>query len=279
MEKITSQFPPYSDFNFTSMWCWNTQEKMKLSMLNENLVVLFYDYVTEQPFLSFIGKNKTNETASALIDYSEQNFKTASLKLVPEDTAKQLSHHFLVTPDEDAHDYIIPVAYLATLPEYPVNSHHAARYCRSFMKNNPKNKIKIQNISEVNGLIEVFKNWSHSKNLNHAELNEYKAFERLLQNHVSENFILSIFNDEKIIGFITLENISSDYSVCHFTKANSDYNGVYDMLMYLSGKHLQERGIKYFNFEQDLGIPNLRKAKRKYKPAFYLKKFIIGVKK
>jgi len=51
------------------------------------------------------------------------------------------------------------------------------------------------------------------------------------------------------------------------------------MLMYLSGKHLQEHGIKYFNFEQDLGIANLRKAKRKYKPPFYLKKFIVERKK
>jgi len=198
VEKVTSQFPPYSDFNFTSMWCWNTQEKMKLSLLNDNLVVLFHDYITEQPFLSFIGKNKADETATELIEYSLQNFKTEQLKLVPEDCAKLLSHDFIVTPDEDAHDYIIPVAYLATLPEYPANSHHAARDCKYFLKYFPTHEIKISAINKADYLIEIFKSWCHNKNLNHAELNEYKAFDRFLQNHESSNFTLSVFDDKKL---------------------------------------------------------------------------------
>ncbi|MEY4580839.1 MAG: hypothetical protein RL701_5542 [Pseudomonadota bacterium] len=61
----------YSDYNFTSMWAWNIEERRELSMLNDNLVVKFTDYVTGEPFLSFLGKRETQRTACSLLDFSE----------------------------------------------------------------------------------------------------------------------------------------------------------------------------------------------------------------
>ena len=43
-------------------------------------------------------------------------------------------------------------------------------------------------------------------------------------------------------------------------------------------KILDLRGVKYFNWEQDLGLPGLRKSKEKYHPSFFFKKFIVGLK-
>ncbi|MCA1638525.1 MAG: hypothetical protein LC768_09365, partial [Acidobacteria bacterium] len=45
VESFTNQFPPYSDFNFTSLWCWNVSEKIQVSQLYGNLIVRFTDYV------------------------------------------------------------------------------------------------------------------------------------------------------------------------------------------------------------------------------------------
>ena len=72
VEKITSQYPPYSDFNFVSMWSWDIKGEMRLSMLNGNLVVKFNDYITGEPFYSFLGKNKLNETAEILLNLSKE---------------------------------------------------------------------------------------------------------------------------------------------------------------------------------------------------------------
>src|SRR6185369_9800822 len=67
IEAITNKYPPYSDFNFTSMWCWDTRGEMMVSELNNNLVVKFADYITGEPFYSFIGTNDTNDTVRQLI--------------------------------------------------------------------------------------------------------------------------------------------------------------------------------------------------------------------
>ncbi len=62
VEKFTSEFPPYSDFNFISMWIWDIADNMMISQLNKNLVVVFNDYLSGKPFISFLGKNKISET-------------------------------------------------------------------------------------------------------------------------------------------------------------------------------------------------------------------------
>src|SRR3989344_4097549 len=85
VEKFTSKFPPYSDFNFYSMWGWDIHNNIKLSRLNDNLVVLFKDYISDDSFLSFIGSKKVIETTHQLISFSKKNYKKNFLKLVPEE--------------------------------------------------------------------------------------------------------------------------------------------------------------------------------------------------
>lgn len=68
IEQFTSKFPPYSDFNFVSMWSWDIKGEMRVSQLNDNLVVRFTDYLTGEPFYSFLGNNKVNDTAEKLLE-------------------------------------------------------------------------------------------------------------------------------------------------------------------------------------------------------------------
>src|SRR6185436_18619332 len=91
VEKFTSKFPPYSDFNFVSMWSWDIKGEMRLSMLNGNLVVRFTDYLTGELFYSFLGNSKVNETAEMLINFSRKEGLGAKLRLVPEDSIKGLN--------------------------------------------------------------------------------------------------------------------------------------------------------------------------------------------
>src|SRR5688572_28215219 len=91
VEKFTSKFSPYSDFNFVSMWSWDIRGKMGLSMLYGNLVVRFTDYLTGEPFYSFLGNHKANETAAELMNLSQKEGLPLKLQLIPEESVQKIN--------------------------------------------------------------------------------------------------------------------------------------------------------------------------------------------
>jgi len=280
IKAFTSKFPPYSDFNFTAMWSWswNMNQKMMICQLNKNLVVLFNDYVSGQRFLSFIGDNKVSETASQLIAHSLKHYKTSFLKLIPEEIAGALpKSEFLITPDRDSYDYVYSISHLASMNSWTQNS--LSKGIRQFVKKYPNYIIKQNSFKEIskNEYLEVFKRWSKNKKINnYFELNEYKAFEKFLQNHDDNIKIISLYINNVLVGFNMCEIISHDYANSGFSKADIKYHAsIYALLNWEEAKILKEQGIKYYNWEQDLGILGLRKAKMKYEPDFFLNKFIL----
>ena len=59
----------------------------------------------------------------------------------------------------------------------------------------------------------------------------------------------------------------------HVEKANVNYRGLYQAINNEFCRHVASRA-KYINREEDMGIPNLRKAKLSYKPVKLLEKYI-----
>jgi hypothetical protein len=109
-------------------------------------------------------------------------------------------------------------------------------------------------------------------------LNEFKAFKKFLQNDDDDIKIVSLYINGVLAGFNIYEIISADYANCSFSKADVKYHSsVYDILDWEEAKILNTKKIKYYNWEVDLGIPGLRYSKEKYKPAFFLKKFTVGL--
>ncbi len=54
IEKYINLYPPYSDYNFASLWVWNTKKNILVSRLNNNL-----DYRFNMPHQSK-GNNDNN---------------------------------------------------------------------------------------------------------------------------------------------------------------------------------------------------------------------------
>ncbi|MBU0999249.1 DUF2156 domain-containing protein [Patescibacteria group bacterium] len=281
VEKFTSKFPPYSDFNFISMWIWDISNNMEISQLNKNLVVVFSDYISGKPFISFIGKNKISETALELINFSKKNYQTSSLKLIPEEMAKILMKlGFSAIPDLNSHDYIYSTSHLANMDAWHQNS--SSKRIRQFIKKYPDFFIRqyssVKKISK-NEYLEVFKKWTKNKKIeNYFELSEYKAFEKLFQADNENIKVLSLYLKNILIGFSIFEILADNYAISHFIKADiSFHSSVYDILNFEEAKILKNQGIKYYNWEQDLGIQGLRNSKLKYKPSFLLKKYKVSL--
>ncbi|HEY4509171.1 MAG TPA: phosphatidylglycerol lysyltransferase domain-containing protein [Candidatus Paceibacterota bacterium] len=278
VENITKGFPPYSDFNFTSIWIWDINEKMMFSELNNNLVVLFYDYVTNKPYLSFIGTNMISETTSTLLDYSKKKFKVKFLKLIPEEIAKNLPvSEFNAISDRDSHDYIYYIPNLANMEILQENS--SGREIRQFMRKYPDYKAKDSSIQDApkQEYEELFHRWARNKKIENCfEMNEYKAFQKMFEIKDDRVRVVSLYVDGLLVGFNVHEILDNDFVISHFAKYDAFFHrAIYDVLNWEEAKFLNSKGLKHFNWEQDLGILGLRQSKEKYKPGFFLEKFIV----
>jgi hypothetical protein len=100
LEDYTCAFPPYSDYTFVSLWCWDLQQQFALARLNDDLIVRFTDYTTDEPFLSFFSKRPTAATLDAIFAFlqNEPGY-LPYLKLVPERSLQgmDLSDNYSIT--------------------------------------------------------------------------------------------------------------------------------------------------------------------------------------
>lgn len=74
------------------------------------------------------------------------------------------------------------------------------------------------------------------------------------------------------VGFVLGELLKKEVFSIHFAKASRQYKGSYQYIFQELAQSLS-KNVLFLNFEQDLGIPELRKSKRSYFPDKLVKKF------
>ena len=282
VEALTLKFAPYSDFNFMSMWSWDTKGSMQLSMLNNNLVVKFSDYVTGEAFYSFLGTNNVNETAKTLLEDAKQNGITECLKLIPEVVVREIdTSNFHLEEDRDNDDYILPTDILKKYHTPKTKSR--AKAVRKFKKNfiTRTELLDLNNPEIRNAIQTLFESWAkqhrYEKNVIHKEL---VAINRFIEHPDKERIMaIGIFIDSNLVGFCFTELLPGGYAMAHFWRVNLVVSpDLYAYLMQENGRVLSEHGCDFMNIEQDLGLPNLRKWKNSYGSDLFLKKYQIKAK-
>jgi len=281
IEKITQKYPPYSDFNFASMWSWDIRGEMRVSKLYDNLVIRFTDYITDKLFYSFLGDNRTTETAEELLKISKNENLKLELRLIPEISLKNIDlGKFIIKEDRDNFDYIYSTKKLAILPgaEYS----NMRRLVNNFGKKNKNISIRTLDLSLVEDRLEILKLdylWKKNKNQDFDTENEYEALNRLLS---SANYFslrnIGVFVENKLIAFTINENNSNQHATSFFAKFDVHYKGSYFYSMKRTAESLLEGNYEYLNCEQDLGLPGLRFCKESLRPVEYLKKFTLKAK-
>jgi hypothetical protein len=101
---------------------------------------------------------------------------------------------------------------------------------------------------------------------------DYNACARALRhfNDLSLEGILITDGGSKNYAFLIASRLSDGTLAVHFAKGDRDFEGVYPFMFSQLGVGTA-RG--YLNFEQDLGLPGLRQAKRALAPAARLRKY------
>lgn len=284
VEDFALNYPPYSDFDFSSLWAYNTNSKTEITWLNKNLVIKHADYLTGSPVFSFLGHHKSRETISSLLDYLKQNGHPEELFILPEDSVKELLNiedlDFLIEEDSDQHDYIISLKESAELKN--INSHKLKAY-NTFLNTNDNYDFKIIDLKDpqiVKQIFKVFDHWASKGNkLPEDSIIERTAIQRLIEiSHLINLRPYGLYIEGELTGYLLDEYLHSTFVIGHFIKADTTYPGIYEFINQRSARDHYDKGYLYINIEQDLGIKGLRISKMQRNPVNFLKKYKVSRK-
>ncbi len=287
IEKITSRFNAYSDFNFASMWNYDTENTIRWSVLHKNLIVQFADYITGDPFLSFIGHQNIVSTAHELLDYAANHHLPPYLKLIPQeviDYEPHISEFFVVKDDPHNHDYILSVEEYLTFPGKKFSSKR--KNLRKFNESFPHATAEQLDLSDntiQSEIFDVFQKWAAIRSVPKDEYtHEFKATRRFIEAHRHFNYIaLGIRDGTKLLAYSLMEKEQKTFIQHHFLKTLTtyQYKGLFEKLDHEMALIAHTDGYSFVNIQQDIGIEGLRHAKSLGRPVTYLKKYIISEKK
>ena len=272
IEKITNEFEPYSDFNFVSLFSWDTNDNTQVSTLHGNLVIKLKDYTSDKTIYSLIGKTKIHESVEALLEM------TGELNLVPEIVADQVpSSGYLMDEEEDNFDYIYK---LVDLAELNGNGYKKKRNKINQFTNELQEVVTVETLTDIDeGLLEeiegVFVQWCFEGGKPpKTTVDEGVAILRACRNLKELDLhITTVRIKGKLKAFSVNEMVGDNYAVCHFEKTVMAHNNIGPFIVQQVAQYLVKKGCIYVNWEQDLGIAGLRQIKRSYLHSSFLKKY------
>lgn len=284
IERFARHFPPYSDFNFVSLYVHDIADDCHVSRLNDNLIVRFRDDITQEPFYSFLGCTQVTDTATRLLSLADEEGLPSQLRLIPEacingdpDSIRQT---FDISEDPDSADYIIEVASMVSLATGGWRSKRKA--ANKFKRNNPHHSIAQINLEDADiqaSITRLFHAWREKRGKTaEVALNELEAISRLLRHcRHFRLFSLGAFVDGQLEGFTVNEVVHDGHYMGHFGKTNPDRRGLAVVLESETAKYMQALGCTYMNYQQDMGLDGLKRHKASWHPIAHLRKYIIGI--
>lgn len=279
IEAYVHPYAPYSDFNFTNLYCYNLNDQVEFSWLNGNLVVRFQDFHSGELFYSFIGSQRPRETIEALISHCINTGIKAELRMIPEFVIQSNAEFngLRITESKDNHDYILSTDLLS---EYDGEPFRQKRYStKKFITNHSNiNLVTLdlnlaEKMAKIEGLLRSIADKNKKQLTNSPEL---PALQRLLNGIDSFSVsCLGVSVDDQLAAFIIYEVLDNQFAIGHFEKSDHTFEGISPFLIQALAKELRKKGILYFNYEEDLGLEGLRTMKQRYRPVNFLKKYSI----
>jgi hypothetical protein len=125
---------------------------------------------------------------------------------------------------------------------------------------------------------DLYRHWEEKKGF--MSMSESFAYDRFLEvSHHFQYVAVGLFDNNALIAVHISALPVSETANGLFEKADIRYVGVYQTLMHEVAKILISRGRTKLNYEQDLGIENLRKSKMAFDPQEFLKKYDVSRRK
>jgi hypothetical protein len=284
VDAMIAGYPPFADFNFVELWCWNRGQLGGIATLDGNLVVRWEDVITGELFLSFIGTNKVERTAEKLIAYAKERGIEPRLQAVPGvvvNSGADFGDALIVEEDMHNGDYLLSVSEWAAMAGSRFRNKRNAIH-RLERKHQPHLvRLDLRDESPRQEIMNLCRTWADQRQRISDETEaEFTAIENLLdlaqELELNRLVVVGVYTGSQMIGFSINEILPDDYALGHFAKADYRFEGVYPYMLNGLSRILEDAGVIYLNIEADLGDPGLAISKQLCNPAGRLRKFVIA---
>lgn len=281
MDKLMKEEDSRSaDFNFSNFYLWKDTYKAMVAQYQGRLIAKVFNR-HEKPVYFFPAGSGDLSAAIEAMARDAARFEVPlmiwgvtpkRIKLLEE----RFPGKFQFTPNDYAFDYVYSVQKLSDLSGKRLHA-----------KRNHINKFEVENrdwmfepISKQN-LCEcenMNKRWADENFKLNGRTNpeEQCALKRAFDHFEYLKLEGGLLRAEgEVVAFTIGEKQNSDTYTVHFEKAFSEIRGAYPMINREFAKYVREKHpeIVYINREDDMGMENLRKAKRSYYPDFMVEKY------
>lgn len=270
-----------ADCNFTNIYVWDDSFHQRVAECGNRLLVKLMYHGT--PFYAFpIGKGDLEPVIMELKADADSHGTALEIRGITRENLELLEKHFPqkfeITVDTDVFDYIYSLEKMATLAGKKL--HSKRNHIKRFEENNNWSFETIT-LEDIPQCIELCCRWVEESSGNGNTRAEHMALTRVFENYQAlglEGGVLCSGNE--VIGFTIGERLNTDTYVVHFEKAIGSIQGAYAMINREFARFIREKypDIQFVNREDDMGLENLRKAKRSYYPELMVEKYTAVLK-
>lgn len=266
-----------SDYNFGNIYMWDNRYRKLITAAGNRLIIrLRY---TDLPFFAFpIGCGDLSPAIEMMRELEAESGEPLSIRACTAEHKALLEEsypgRFRFTEDRDCFDYMYRVEKIATFAGKKL---HAKRnHCNRFEETMDWDFVPLTG-DLVPGCIEMLDTWiGECDSMQEGITDERAAIMRGFTHWDAlglEGGVLRVSG--RIVGFTIGELAASDTFDVHFEKAFAALNGAYPMVCREFARQIirEHPNVVYLNREEDLGLPNLRKAKLDCYPDYLLKKY------
>jgi hypothetical protein len=261
--------PRISELTFSGLYLFRRAHSYRASLLGDTIVILGRGYDGTPYALPPLGGEMLGAAERLLADgweiYGGDEPLAASLAGSKEIMSRE---------DRDSFDYV----YLrADLAELPGNRYHKKKNRINYFTARHDFTAEEYRKEHRDGCRALLSDWQrvHGDRENGSLTAEVEATAEALSLSRQlglEGVVVLVAGEVK--AFALGERLNATTSVCHFQKADSFLEGLYQLVDREFNRRLFT-DCTYVNREQDLGEPNLRQSKLSYHPVELVKKFRI----
>ncbi|NLW55517.1 MAG: DUF2156 domain-containing protein [Firmicutes bacterium] len=263
-----------SDLAPTSLYLWRHSFQVKIA-LDPDYAVLICRYRGSTYSLTPLFSKRIDPTAliqkiSAFLRQNNQpvifrGIPSALLPYFPKDK-------YRIIPDRQIWDYLYLTKDLIELRgrKYQQKRNQINRFRQTF-------PFSYHSLSpdDAQGCLDVFNHWAADKGGGPEIEEERRALMEALQNFTLlplKGGVLKV--DGRVQAFAIGTQLNKDTALIHFEKANPAFSGIYAVINQLFVAN-EWSTTRYINREDDMGLPGLRQAKKRYHPFRMIEKYTI----